>query len=106
MILHEIFFSAREDGTVDDKKLPSNLGVRYDDEELITHPDRKQGAIFLCPGIDGQFGELPEEGVADWRTRRQLISILVGDDFAQEWGAQKVSCYKKSEARRELQQRA
>ena len=53
LILHKIFFAAREDGAVDDEELSSNLSVRYDDEELIAHPDRKQRTIFLCPSIDG-----------------------------------------------------
>jgi hypothetical protein len=77
LILHEVVVPTGEIGPVYDEQITNDNGVVQDDEELVTHPDRVDGAILLCPAVQDTFRVLWKERKAQWRTRRDGMPILI-----------------------------
>jgi len=73
-----------------DQEIPSNVRIRDDDEELVAHPDGKEGSVFLRPIIQCQLRTLAEEGIADWRPWRQSVAICIRNPFSEKYGSEEV----------------
>ena len=50
------------------QEIPSNVRIRYDDEELGAHPDREEGSVFLGPVVHRQLRILAQVGIANGRS--------------------------------------
>lgn len=84
MVLDEIVLTGREDGTVVDEDVPSDMGIRDDDVKLVAYEKRVDRTELFCPFVQRKFGELGKVRKTEKRTRRDWIAVLVDDIFTKE----------------------
>lgn len=62
LVLHEVLLTTREDRTIVDQELTSDIRVGDDDVELVTQEERVQRAEFLGPGMEGTLRVIGKVG--------------------------------------------
>ena len=84
LIFHEILFPRRKDCAVVNKEFSGNSLIRDHDKELVSHPDRIERAVFLCPSMQCAFGILAKERIANWRARWNYMTIFIFEILAED----------------------
>ena len=84
MIFDEVLLAAREDSAVIDKEFAGHSCIRNDDIELIAYVEGVEGSIVLGPPVESLFRVVGKRQVAEERTRRDAVAILIDDVFAEE----------------------
>jgi hypothetical protein len=79
--------STREVRAVDDEQITGNDGIIHDDEELVTHPNRVDTTILLCPLMQESLWVLGQERETEERTRWYRMAIFVFEVFSKPKGA-------------------